>query len=221
MSRPEASSIPCSIDGNTTSPLNSTRQSGRSTASRTASWTATTRLGPRCDHPVELGLRVSMRRSSEIVSSANRSPTLSIPALCPRSPRTTALRLAIADSITARCVGRVEASPPGAAKRGSGRRPAPPRLRLDQVGRTLVSEPGIENSSFRLRRRPPRRPRGDGPDPAEDDAPRMRGARPPSSSRALPSRAARAPQASPCRISVSRTLLVRAHSSPPVFRFRV
>ena len=58
-SRPSSSCVPCSIGGNSASPLNSTVTPAGSTVSRTASWTATTDvaiLG--VDDAVELGLRI-------------------------------------------------------------------------------------------------------------------------------------------------------------------
>ena len=128
-SRPSSSCVPCSIGGNSASPLYSTVTPAGSTASRTASWTA----------------RTASRSSSKMT----RSNWASAYAIRPSSEKRV-LAERIADALDPGLVlGRLRTrpssaarrrprSPPGARacraarprarrRRGSARRPAPPR----------------------------------------------------------------------------------------------
>src|SRR5262245_34177892 len=92
-----------------------------------------------------------MRPSSETVSSANGSPTLSIPALSAVGANSLVWSLAIASSIAARRSGVSRLWPSGAAKTRFRTAPCS-AANSDSIRSTAfcVSEPGISNSSLRL-----------------------------------------------------------------------
>ena len=133
------------------------------------------------DHPVELGLRVGDPPFSENVSSSNGSPTLTRPAVSSDASNSGVFRLAIASSIAAlrsgvssRCpFGRGEDDVEDAALLVG-------ELRLDQVGRPLGV--GARDLELVPQRAADRRDEADQDhddrEPAEDDAPRVRRARP-------------------------------------------
>ena len=151
----QTSCVPCSIGGNSASPLNSTVTPAGSTASRTASCTATTALAILLvDDAVELrlGVRdapvVRERVVVERITDARDAP--SSPRIR-RSANSSVLSSAIASSIAALRSGVSSARPSGAAKT---RFRTPPcsstnSASIRSVAR-CVSEPGISNSSFRL-----------------------------------------------------------------------
>ncbi len=121
-----------------------------------------------------------MRPSSENVFSSNGSPTLSSPAVSSVGLNSCVFSSAIAPSIASSALGRVQ---PFALGRGEDEVQDAAllggELGLDQVGRLLrVRARNLELVLQAAAERPDREDQErDDPDPAEDDTPRMRGAR--------------------------------------------
>ena len=151
-SRPSSSDVPCSTGGNSASPLYSTVTPAGSTASRTASWTATT-----ASRSVSKMTRsnwasaYAIRPSSENVFSSNGSPTSVIPASSSDGANSSVFSSAMASSIAAFRSGVSSRSPSGAAKTTLSTPPCS-SANSDSIRSVAfwVSEPGISNSSLRL-----------------------------------------------------------------------
>ncbi len=177
-SRPSSSCGPCSIGGNSASPLNSAVTPAGSTLSRTESSNGDDGLAVLAKITrSNCASAYAMRPSSETVFSSNGSPTLSMPALSSVGLNSEVLSFAIACSIAALRSGVSSCSPSGrgedevehAALLGG-------ELRLDQVGRLL--RVGAGDVELVLQAPADRRDEHDqqrhDPDPAEDHAPGMR-----------------------------------------------
>ncbi len=148
-SKPSASSVPCSIGGNSASPLYSTVTPTAATASRAASSTATT-ASRSFGSIVSLNWAsaYAMRPLSENVSLLNGSATLSRPASSSVGLNSDDFSRVIARSTAAFRSGVSRRSPSGAAKTMFSTPPcSDANSALIRSVAFCVSDPGISNSS--------------------------------------------------------------------------